>query len=74
MSRSEDKILPPVVIDPNQRYSLSEVCAILRQSPATTYKAMREGKLPTFDVGRRTYVHGSTLIELSRPPAEWQSA
>ena len=38
-----------------------------------TYKAMGAGKLPTFPVGRRTYVYGRTLIELSRPPAEWPS-
>jgi hypothetical protein len=58
----------PPVVDSNQRYSLPESFAILRQSPAQGYRDIAAGKLTVFREGRRTYVHGSTLIARARAP------
>jgi hypothetical protein len=60
---------PPIQIDPNQRYSLAETWATLRQSPAKTYVDIRHGKIKVIREGRRTYVPGSELIRLSTLPA-----
>jgi hypothetical protein len=67
MSRSSTKrekpaVIPPLVIDPNQRYSLPESWAVLRCSESQGFKEMREGKLAVIREGQRTYVHGSELI------------
>jgi excisionase family DNA binding protein len=61
---------PPVVIDANQRYSVPEACALLRLSRSWVFKEIRSGRLRVFKDGRRTYVHGTTLIERCRPPAD----
>jgi hypothetical protein len=64
------KIIPPVVVDPNQRYGILEASAILRQCKAKTYQDISEGRLRVFKDGRRTYVSGAVLLERSRPPVE----
>jgi len=58
-------VQPPAVIDPSQRYSLPEVCAILRQSPAKTHRDLAEGKMVPRHDGKRTYVLGAELIRVS---------
>jgi hypothetical protein len=58
----------PAVIDPNQRWTLAEANAILRQSPAKTFADIKAGKLRVIKDGRRTYVPGSELIRRSRLP------
>ena len=52
--------LPP--IDANQRYSIDEASAYLRQSREKTYRDIREGKLTAICDGRK-YVSGQELIK-----------
>jgi hypothetical protein len=59
------RVPAPTFIDPNQRYSLAETHAALRQSHAKTFKDIREGKLATIQNGRRRYVLGAELIRRS---------
>ena len=59
--------LPP--LDPNQRYSVEECNAYLRQSRAKTWRDVKEGKLPVIRDGRRTYIPGSAILERSRVSA-----
>jgi len=63
------RLLPPVLIDPNQRYSIPEANAILRQSRAKTYLDIGAGKLHVVKDGARRYIHGTELIRRSRPSA-----
>jgi hypothetical protein len=51
--------LPP--LDFNQRYSIPETNAYLRQSRAKTYKDIKAGKLEVIKDGKRTYVSGRTI-------------
>jgi helix-turn-helix protein len=62
-------VVAPLVIDVNQRYSLVESSATLRQSEATTYNQIRSGKLRVIRDGGRTYIPGSELVRLSTLPA-----
>jgi hypothetical protein len=62
------QIAPPATIDTNQRYSLAETHAILRQSPAKTFKDIKAGELRVIREGQRTFVPGSELIRRSRLP------
>jgi len=57
--------VPPVLIDPNQRYSMAETASILRQSRAKTYVDIRDGRLQVVKDGARTYAHGTELIRRS---------
>ena len=59
--------LPP--LDPNQRYTIEEANAYLRQSRATTYAQIKSGRLLTIKQGRRTYVPGSELVRHSQIPS-----
>ncbi len=56
--------LPP--LDLNQRYTINETNAYLRQSRAKTYKDIANGKLPIIKDGARTYVSGRVIAERSR--------
>jgi hypothetical protein len=58
----------PAAVHENQRYSILEANAVLRQSNAKTYLDIRAGKIRIIKHGRRTYVPGSELIRLSRLP------
>ena len=53
------KPLPP--IDPQQRYSVDEASAYLRQSREKTYRDIRDGKISAISDGRK-YVSGEELI------------
>lgn len=61
---STKKPKPPVVVDRNQRYSLAEAAATLRQSLAQLYRDMaaEPPRLNVVREGRRTYVRGDELI------------
>ena len=59
--------LPP--LDLNQRYSIPEASAYLRQSEGKTYADMRTGTLPFIKDGRRTYISGRTIADRSREAA-----
>ena len=59
---------PGLVLDPNQRYTIPEGAAILRQSVAKTWRDIREGKLQAIRDGGRTYVSGTSLILRSTTP------
>ena len=63
MSRNSNPTLPP--LDANQRYSIEEATAYLRQSRAKTYLDINAGRLVTIKDGRRRYVPGSAIIERS---------
>jgi len=62
------KLIPPVTVDSNQRYAIPEAAAILRISRAQLYEDIADGRIRVFKEGRRTYIHGSTLIARSRVP------
>jgi hypothetical protein len=65
MSKSIEKpprVVPPLVIDPNQDYSIAEAAAIRRECRAQVYKAITAGTLATFKRGRRRLVSGKELI------------
>ena len=62
------KVPAPLVIDPNQRYSLFEVHAALRQSHVKTFDDIRKGRIAVIKDGARTYVLGSELIRRSASP------
>ena len=52
-------------LDANQRYSVTEANALLRQSRAKTYLDIASGALHVIKDGRRTYVPGSEIIRRS---------
>lgn len=56
-------LLPP--LDPNQRYTIPETNAYLRQSRAKTYLDIAAGKLPVIKDGSRSYVPGTAIIARS---------
>jgi hypothetical protein len=56
----------PLLIDPNQRYTLAETHAVLRHSHVKTFQEIKRGTLQTIKDGRRRYVLGSELIRRSR--------
>lgn len=60
--------IPPLV-DPNQRYTIKEANAILRQSHAKTYCDIKNGLLRVIKDGTRTYVPGTEIIRRSTLPA-----
>ena len=55
--------LPP--LDINQRYSINETNAYLRQSRAKTYQDIKSGKLAVIKDGRRTYIPGTAIAARS---------
>lgn len=55
--------LPP--LDINQRYTINEGSAYLRQSRAKTYIDIRDGKLPIIKDGKRTYIPGRAIAARS---------
>jgi hypothetical protein len=63
--RKQYQVPPGLILDCNQRYSVPESAAILRQSVAKTWKDIREGKLQPIRDGARTYVRGAELIRRS---------
>ena len=56
--------LPP--LDLNQRYTINETNAYLRQCRAKTYKDIKAGKLTVIKDGKRTYVSGRVIAARSR--------
>jgi len=56
-------------IDANQRYTIGEAAAYLRQSRAKTYTDMKTGALAVIKDGRRSYVPGTSIIERSTKPS-----
>ena len=65
-SAGRKRVAPPSLIDPNQRYSLAEVDAALRQSHMTTFEDIQEGRLKVIRDGRRVYVLGKEIIRRSK--------
>lgn len=55
--------LPP--LDLNQRYSVEEAAAYLRQSRAKTFADIGSGKLSSLTDGRRRYVPGWAIARAS---------
>lgn len=56
--------LPP--LDENQRYTIDEATAYLRQSRAKTYQDIQAGRLSVIKDGRRSYIPGSDIASRSR--------
>ena len=56
--------LPP--LDPQQRYTIPEASAYLRQSRSKTYLDIGAGTLTTIKDGKRTYIPGTVIAERSR--------
>ncbi len=54
-----------VLLDPRQRYTINEACALLRQSRAKTYQDIKGGSLAVIKDGRRTYVPGCEIAARS---------
>lgn len=52
-------------LDPQQRYSINETNAYLRQSRAKTYQDIKAGKLAVIKDGRRTYIPGAAIAARS---------
>jgi hypothetical protein len=63
------KVIPPVVVDGQQRYAIPEAAALLRQSRAKLYEDIAADRIHVIKDGRRTYVHGSEIIRRSRAAA-----
>lgn len=63
MSEIDLSSLPP--IDSNQRYTINETSAYLRQSRAKTYLDIGAGTLITIKDGRRVYITGTSIISRS---------
>lgn len=55
--------LPP--LDLNQRYTIDETAAYLRQSRAKTYQDISAGALESFTDGRRRYIPGTAIAARS---------
>lgn len=53
-------------VDVDQRYSIDEASALLRQSRSQTYKQIESGDLSVIKDGRRTYVPGSEIVRRSQ--------
>lgn len=53
-------------LDPQQRYSIPEASAYLRQSRSKTWVDIRAGTLMTIKDGKRTYIPGTVIAERSR--------
>lgn len=52
-------------LDANQRYTIDEASAYLRQSRAKTYQDISSGALHSITDGRRRYVPGWAIAERS---------
>lgn len=55
-------------LDIQQRYTISEAAAYLRQSIPKTYQQIHAGRLETIKEGRRRYATGRGIAALSLPP------
>jgi hypothetical protein len=55
----------PLIVDPNQRYTLPVAVALLRQSMSKTYKDINAGALRTIKDGKRVYIPGTEIIRRS---------
>jgi len=63
MKKLDPLTLPP--LDVQQRYTISESSAYLRQSRARTYQQIAAGELEIIKDGSRTYVPGRAIAERS---------
>ena len=53
-------------VDSNQRYTIEETNAYLRQSRCKTYEDIKAGLLKPIKDGKRTYIPGTQIIARSR--------
>jgi hypothetical protein len=56
----------PLIIDPNQRYELSESARILRLGDSTLFTRMREKRISVVKDGDRSFILGSELIRYAQ--------
>jgi hypothetical protein len=64
-SKPRETVSPPVLIDPNRRYSISIANELLSQSNSKTYEDIAAGRLKVIKDGARTYIHGSEIVRRS---------
>jgi excisionase family DNA binding protein len=57
---------PVVALDPAQRYTVIEACALLRCSRGHLYKLINADQLRVIREGKRTYVPGTEIVARSR--------
>ena len=60
-----EKTIVGYPIDPNQRYTIDESSALLRQSRVKTYADIKAGLLASIKDGKRRYVPGRAIIARS---------
>lgn len=74
-TKTRSKAPTPIpLLDPRQRYSIDEACALLRQSRAKLYIDIKNGRIETFRDGGRIYVSGRSILQRSLPPGEQSQA
>jgi excisionase family DNA binding protein len=66
--QSKPNSAPPPPFDERLRYSIKDVCWLLRTSKPSVYGLIRAGRLTTFKDGRRTFVTGASIVRASAPP------
>jgi helix-turn-helix protein len=59
---------PLPALDPAQRYTVEETIRYLRSSRVSVYKLFDAGRLHKIKQGRRTFVSGAEIAELSKVP------
>jgi len=65
MSTQNRQLAP---LDERQRYSVPEAIAYLRTSRKTIYDMIAAGRLHPIKEGRRTFIAGLEIAQLSQPP------
>lgn len=61
------RIVPPLTVDPNQRYNIGEAAAILRICRARLYQLVGDGSVQSFKEGKRRFFSGAELIRAGKP-------
>jgi Helix-turn-helix domain len=63
------QVQTPPVLDPRRRYTVPQAIVLLCTSRASLYKLIKAGKLHPIKQGRRTFIAGSEIADLSAVPA-----
>jgi hypothetical protein len=61
-------LAPLPALDPQQRYDINETIAYLRSSRRSVYELIKAKRLHPIKEGRRTFIAGVEIAQLSRPP------
>jgi hypothetical protein len=69
MSATSKNLSPLPPLDERQRFTIEETIRYLRSSRASVYKLINAGSLHPIKQGKRTFISGLEISQLSRPPA-----